>query len=92
MALGPIARTAIHAAGTAAVRKALSPDEEAEKAESTDVQSSAISNIAWKDEVITVTFHQGGTHDYPGSKDLYKDFIAAPSIGAYFNKYIRERG
>jgi len=89
MALNP---TVVRAVGAAAVRKALSPDEEAERPESTDVQSSAISNIAWKDEVITVTFHQGGTHDYPGSKDLYKDFISAPSIGQYFNKYIRERG
>jgi len=87
MTIGPsIARIA----GTAAVKRALSPDEEGEQPESTNVSSSAISNIAWKDEVITVTFRRDGTtHDYPGSKELYKDFISAPSIGKYFNEHIK---
>ena len=76
--------------GTTAVGRALLPDEEEERALSTDVRSTAISNVAWKDEVITVTFKRdGSTHDYPGSKDLYLDFISAPSIGAYFNMHIR---
>lgn len=76
--------------GTTAVGKALGKDEEAERPLSTDVRSTCISNVAWKDEVITVTFKRdGSTYDYPGSKELYLDFISAPSIGAYFNLHIR---
>lgn len=90
MALAP---TIIRAAGVAAVGRALFPsDEEKEAPASTAVKSSAISTIAWKDEVITVTFVRGGTYDYPGSRDLYEDFISAPSIGQYFNQHIKPTG
>jgi len=90
MALAP---AIIRGIGVAAVGRALFPsDEEKEAPASTAVSSSAISNIAWKDETITVTFNRGGTYDYPGGKDLYEDFVNAPSIGAYFNQYIKPRG
>lgn len=78
--------------GGVAVGRALSGDEEAERPLSTDVRSTAISNVSWKDEVITVTFHRGGTYDYPGSRELYLDFISAPSTGAYFNQHIKPLG
>ena len=88
MALAP---SVIRAVGAAAVKKALFPSEADKEAPvSTAVSSTAISNIAWKDEVITVTFRRdGSTHDYPGSRDLYEDFVNAPSIGQYFNTHIR---
>ena len=90
MALAP---AIIRGIGVAAVGRALFPsDEEKEAPASTAVSSSAISNIAWKDETITVTFNRGGTYDYPGGKDLYEDFVNAPSIGVYFNQYIKPRG
>jgi hypothetical protein len=64
---------AIRALGTLAVKSALGleSDEEKEQPLSFSVSSSAISHLAWKDEVITVTF------------------VQAPSIGRYFNQYIR---
>ena len=94
MALAP---AIIRGIGVAAVKRALFPspsesDQDKEAPASTAVSSSAISNIAWKDETITVTFNRGGTYDYPGGKDLYEDFVNAPSIGAYFNQYIKPRG
>jgi hypothetical protein len=78
-----------------AISKALGRDEqdekdaEAERPVSTNVKSSVIASISWKDDVITVNFHRGGTYTYPGSRDVYEDFISAPSVGAYFNANIR---
>jgi len=92
MALSP---TAIRAIGVAAVGRALSRDEQEEEAErglSTFVSSSAIKQISWKDEQITVVFRRGGSYSYPGSREVYQDFIAAPSIGQYFNQYIKPTG
>ena len=76
--------------GAAAVGRALLSDEDRERPVSVEVQSTAISAISWKDEVITVTFKRDGrTHSYPGSRDLFEDFVNAPSIGQYFNAHIR---
>lgn len=92
MALAPlIGRIAV---GVAA-KRALSRDEqeaEAERGLSTFVSSSAISRISWKDDQITVVFRRGGTYSYPGSRELYQDFVNASSIGQYFNQYIRPLG
>ena len=85
---------AIRALGMGAVRHAvgLESDEEKEQPLSFSVSSSAISHLAWKDETITVTFNRGGVYDYPGSRDLFMDFVQAPSIGQYFNQHIRPLG
>ena len=89
MALAP---AVIRSIGIAAVKNALGQEtaEEKERPIEFSVSSSAISHIAWKDEVITVTFaRDGSTHDYPGSRDLFMDFAQAPSIGKYFNQHIK---
>ena len=89
MALAPIARVAIGVGAKKLLGKA-AQDEEDERGLSTFVSSSAISRISWKNEVITVVFRRdGSTHDYPGSRELYQDFVNAPSIGRYFNAHIR---
>ena len=92
MALAPlIGRIAIGVAAKRALSRA-EQDAEAERGLSTFVSSSAISQISWKDEQITVVFRRGGTYSYPGSRELYFDFVSAPSKGQYFNQYIRPTG
>ena len=91
MALAPIARVAIGAVAKKILSKA-EQDAEAERGLSTFVSSSAIRQISWKDEQITVVFNRGGTYSYPGSRELYQDFVSAPSKGQYFNQYIRPTG
>lgn len=90
---GPAGRalTAAGVAGVRAVSRALSNEERIQEEEElvTDVVSSVIRQIRYKNEVITVVFNRGGEYDYPGTRELYEDFIAAPSIGQYFNAHIR---
>lgn len=84
MAIAPLI-----ARGVAAYAAKELTDEEKEAPLSTNVNSSVIASISWKDEIITVNFHRGGTYTYPGSRELYEDFVNAPSVGAYFNAHIR---
>ena len=84
---------AIRGVGTAAVKGALGLESDKEKEQPLHhtVSSSAISAISWQPnpDTITVLFRRGGSYDYPGSRDLYLDFVSAPSIGQYFNAHIR---
>ena len=76
-------------AGLHAVGGALGQEEEQEI--SVPVRSSCISSLSWRDETVTVTFHRGGSgsYDYPCSIELFKEFVNAPSVGAFFNSHFR---
>ena len=64
-------------------------EEEKEKELSANVSSSAISQLRWKDNVLTVVFHRGGTieYEFQASQEEYYAFVNAPSKGAYFNAH-----
>ncbi len=57
------------------------------------IQSSAVSFVYY-DEVaaeLHVEFTTGKTYVYFGvPRQVYDDLLAAPSVGAYFNAYIRD--
>ncbi len=41
---------------------------------------------------LTVEFHSGRIYDHPGVPySVYVEFMNAPSMGAYYNRYIRGR-
>ena len=57
------------------------------------VKSSAISEIGYDKELktLSVRFLHGGQYDYPNvPEEEFKRFVGAPSIGRYYNKYIRQ--
>lgn len=52
------------------------------------VESSAIASISWNAEtqILTVHFTRGQTYQYMNvTQGEYDDFMAAPSLGQYFN-------
>jgi hypothetical protein len=55
------------------------------------VVSSFISAISYEDGEITVFFKRGGhlVYDYPGTAEIFIEFLLAPSKGAYFNANLR---
>ena len=54
------------------------------------VNSSAIRAVGYDGRTLTVEFHSGRTYDHPGVPyDVYVEFMHAPSMGAYYNRYIR---
>lgn len=58
------------------------------------VESKAIASLAFDKDatVLTVVFHDGKSHAYPDvSADMFAALVAAPSVGAYFNRFIRNR-
>ena len=56
------------------------------------VDSSAISEISWEDDKLTIEFNSGQTYAYDGiSKEMAEDFINAPSVGRYFQKNIKDK-
>ncbi len=56
------------------------------------VSSSAIRAIGYDGYTLTVEFHNSGVYDHPGVPyDVYAGLMAAPSKGAYYNRYIRGR-
>lgn len=57
--------------------------------QSTDVSSSAIARIGYKDGAISITFNRGGTYVYAGDYELYRAFVVAPSKGRFFNAHFK---
>lgn len=56
------------------------------------VSSSAISAIGYDGYVLTVVFHNGRAYDHPGvPPSVFQAFVTAPSLGAFYNRYIRGR-
>ena len=56
------------------------------------VNSSAIRAVGYDGSTLTVEFHNGRTYDHPGVPDsVYREFMAASSMGAYYSRYIRGR-
>lgn len=58
------------------------------------VESKAIASLSFDKDatVLTVSFHDGKSHAYPNvSADTFAALVAAPSVGAYFNRFIRNR-
>jgi len=58
----------------------------------TPVNSSAIRAVGYDGHTLTVEFHTGRVYDHPGvPNQVYLDLMNAPSMGAYYNRYIRGR-
>jgi hypothetical protein len=56
------------------------------------VNSSAIAAIGYENGVLAVTFHNTGTYYHPGVPyQVYREFMNASSMGAYYSHYIRGR-
>jgi hypothetical protein len=56
------------------------------------VNSSAIRSVGYDGHTLTVEFHSGHTYGHPGVYyQVYREFMNAPSMGAYYNRYIRGR-
>jgi hypothetical protein len=56
------------------------------------VNSSAIRAVGYDGYTLTVEFHTGRTYDHPGvPNSVYREFINASSMGAYYNQNIRGR-
>ena len=57
----------------------------------TPVESSQIQDLAWKDDVMYVTFHSGVTYSYQNvSYDLYREIVGAESVGSTFHQRIKK--
>jgi hypothetical protein len=58
----------------------------------TPVSSSAIRAVGYDGDTLTVEFHNGDVYDHPGvPESVYRGLMSAPSMGAYYNRYIRGR-
>jgi hypothetical protein len=56
------------------------------------VNSSAIRAVGYDGYTLTVEFHSGRIYDHPGVPyQVYREFINASSMGAYYSHYIRGR-
>jgi hypothetical protein len=56
------------------------------------VNSSAIRAVGYDGHTLSVEFHSGKTYDHPGVPDsVYREFMAASSMGAYYGRHIRGR-
>lgn len=57
------------------------------------LKSSAIEKVCYDEvgKVLTVTFHSGGSYDYPDvPKEKFEGLVNADSCGRYFHKHIRQ--
>ena len=56
------------------------------------VNSSAIRAVGYDGYTLTVKFHSGRIYDHSGvPPSVYWEFMNAPSMGAYYNQFIRGR-
>jgi hypothetical protein len=56
------------------------------------VNSTAIRAVGYDGYTLAVEFHSGKTYDHPGVPySVYREFMAAASMGAYYSRYIRGR-
>ena len=57
----------------------------------TFVNSSSIRAVGYDGHTLSVQFHTSGTvYDHPGVPySVYRDFMNAASMGAYYNRHIR---
>jgi hypothetical protein len=56
------------------------------------LESTAIRAVGYDGYTLAVEFHSGKTHDHPGVPcSVYREFMAAASMGAYYSRYIRGR-
>lgn len=56
------------------------------------VESTAIHAVGYDGYTLTVEFHSGRVYDHPGvPHSVYREFMNASSMGAYYNRYIRGR-
>ena len=56
------------------------------------VNSSAINSVTYDNEtnVLTIEFKRGAEYDYPNVPEIeFKNLVRAPSVGKYFNQYIK---
>jgi hypothetical protein len=59
------------------------------------VASSTISGVGYDDAtgVLAVRFNSGTEYHYYGvPRDVYEGFFSAPSVGQYFNVYVKRAG
>jgi len=58
----------------------------------TPANSTAIRAVGYDGYTLTVEFHTGRIYDHPGVPySVYVEFMNAPSMGAYYNQFIRGR-
>ena len=60
--------------------------------EKVSVDSSAISAVSYDKEtkVLRIQFVRGAEYDYPNVPEIeFKNLVSAPSVGKYFNQYIK---
>lgn len=52
-----------------------------------EVPSTCLASLSWKDGIATAEFYRGGqiVYDFPMSKDDFIDWVSADSIGQYGN-------
>ena len=56
------------------------------------VNSSSIRAVGWSSGHLFVQFHTSDEiYDHPGVYSVYREFMNASSIGAYYNRHIRGR-
>jgi hypothetical protein len=63
--------------------------------EYTSVTSSSLSAVAYDDngQILGVQFQKSGEYHYYGvPREVYEAFMSAPSIGTYFDQYVRKAG
>lgn len=56
------------------------------------VNSLAIAAVGYDGHTLSVEFHSGKAYNHPGVPySVYREFMAAASMGAYYSRYIRGR-
>lgn len=59
------------------------------------VDSSTLSEVAYNEDssTLSVRFKNGGEYEYSGvPASIYRDLLAAPSAGKYFDMHVKKAG